>query len=199
MIYLELFLGFLWVGCFTFGGGYAMISIISDAVLTAGWLTEEEILRFIAVESVIPGPIAVNMATFVGHDEAGLLGCVVATMGVVLPSFLIVLLFAALFRNLLKYEGVKAFLGGMRPALVGLILATAATMGLKVIFGVKAGDYVPDVDGKSLLVFGLMVLIAFFWKKLRKKEPSLIPMVLIWCTKNRRQVFYGKRRNYTHS
>ena len=179
MIYWQLFSCFFKIGAFAFGGGYAMISIISDAVLAAGWLTEEEILRFIAVESVIPGPIAVNMATFVGHDEAGLLGSVVATLGVVLPSFLIVLLIAALFRNLLKYEGVKAFLGGMRPALVGLILATATTMGLKVIFGLKAGDFVPDVDGKSLLVFGLMVLIGFLWKRLRKKEPSLIPMVLI--------------------
>ena len=179
MIYWQLFFCFFKIGAFAFGGGYAMISIISDAVLAAGWLTEEEILRFIAVESVIPGPIAVNMATFVGHGQAGILGSVVATLGVVLPSFLIVLLIAALFRNFLKYEGVKAFLNGMRPALVGLILATATTMGLKVIFGIKANDFVVNVDWKSLLVFVLMVVIAFIWKKIKKKEPSLITMVLI--------------------
>ena len=179
MIYWELFSCFLKIGAFAFGGGYAMISIISDAVLAAGWLTEEEILRFIAVESVIPGPIAVNMATFVGHGQAGLLGSAVATLGVVLPSFVIVLLIAAFLRNLLKYEGVKAFLGGMRPALVGLILATATTMGLKVIFGIKAMNFVPNVDLKSLLVFALMVIIGFAWRKIKKKEPSLITMVLI--------------------
>ena len=179
MIYWQLFFCFFKIGAFAFGGGYAMISIISDAVLAAGWLTEEEILRFIAVESVIPGPIAVNMATFVGHGQAGILGSVVATLGVVLPSFLIVLLIAALFRNFLKYEGVKAFLNGMRPALVGLILATATTMGLKVIFGIKANDFAANVDWKSLLVFALMVVIAFIWKKIKKKEPSLITMVLI--------------------
>ena len=179
MIYWQLFFCFFKIGAFAFGGGYAMISIISDAVLAAGWLSEEEILRFIAVESVIPGPIAVNMATFVGHGQSGLLGSVVATLGVVLPSFIIVLLIAALFRNMLKYEGVKAFLAGMRPALVGLILATATTMGLKVIFGIKAHDLVPNVDLRNLLVFALMVLIGYVWKKVKKKEPSLITMVLI--------------------
>ena len=179
MIYWQLFSCFFKIGAFTFGGGYAMISIISDAVLAAGWLTEEEILRFIAVESVIPGPIAVNMATFIGHSQGGILGSALATLGVVLPSFIIVLLIALLFRNFLKYESVKAFLGGMRPALVGLILSTATTMGLKVIFDIKASDVVPNVDWKSLLVFALVVLIATVWKKLKKKEPSLITMVLI--------------------
>ncbi|MBQ7895935.1 MAG: chromate transporter [Oscillospiraceae bacterium] len=179
MIFWQLFSCFFKIGAFAFGCGYAMISIITDAVLAEGWLAEEEILRFIAVESVIPGPIAVNMATFVGHNQAGFLGSLVATFGVVLPSFIIVLLIAALFRNLLKYEGVKAFLNGMRPALVGLILATATTMGLKVIFGIKAEDLAPNVDLKSLLVFGLMLLIGFIWKKITKKEASLITMVLI--------------------
>lgn len=179
MIYWQLFSCFFKIGAFAFGGGYAMISIISDAMLAAGWLTEEEILRFIAVESVIPGPIAVNMATFVGHDEAGFLGSVVATLGVVLPSFIIVLLIAALFRNLLKYEGVKAFLNGMRPALVGLILATACTMGLKVIFDIRAEDLMPNVDMRSLLVMALMIIIGFIWKKIKKNEPSLITMVII--------------------
>lgn len=179
MILWQLFSCFFKIGAFAFGGGYAMISIISDAVLAEGWLAEEEILRFIAVESVIPGPIAVNMATFVGHGQAGILGSIVATLGVVLPSFIIVLLIAALFRNLLKYEGVRAFLNGMRPALVGLILATATTMGLKVIFGIKAESLDVNLDFKSLLVFALMVVIGFVWKKVKKKEPSLITMVII--------------------
>ncbi len=179
MIYWELFFCFLKIGAFAFGGGYAMISIISDAVLSQGWLTEEEILSVIAVESVIPGPIAVNMATFVGRDQAGLLGSVVATLGVIIPSFLVVLLIAALFRNLLKYKGVTAFLGGMRPALVGLILGTAATMGLKVIFGLKTLAGGLQFDGRSALIFLLVLGISLLGQKFRKKEPGLIPMVCI--------------------
>ena len=131
MIYLNLFLTFFEIGMFTFGGGYAMISLIRDKALALGWLTEEELLNMIAVSESTPGPIAVNMATFVGSTQGGVLGSLVATLGVVLPSFIIILLIVSLIRNFLKYNGVKAFLGGVRPCVVALILATAITMSLK--------------------------------------------------------------------
>ena len=92
MIYLQLFLTFFEVGLFTFGGGYAMISLIREKALAFGWLSEEELLNMIAVSESTPGPIAVNMATFVGSAEGGFLGSLVATLGVVLPSFIIILL-----------------------------------------------------------------------------------------------------------
>ena len=92
MIYLKLFLTFFEIGMFTFGGGYAMISLIRDKALALGWLTEEELLNMIAVSESTPGPIAVNMATFVGSTQGGVLGSLVATIGVVLPSFIIILL-----------------------------------------------------------------------------------------------------------
>ena len=92
MIYLQLFLTFLKIGAFTFGGGYAMIPLIRESVLGYGWLSEEQILNFIAIAESTPGPIAVNMATFVGASQAGILGALVATLGVVLPSFIIILL-----------------------------------------------------------------------------------------------------------
>ena len=95
MIYLELFLTFLQIGAFSFGGGYGMISLIREKVLMYGWLTEEEMLNMIAVAESTPGPIAVNMATFVGSSQGGFLGAILATLGVVLPSFIIILIIAA--------------------------------------------------------------------------------------------------------
>ena len=90
MIYWQLFLTFLKVGTFAFGGGYAMLSLIGDSALSYGWMTEQELLNFVGVETVIPGPIAVNMATYIGYKQGGFLGALLATTGVVLPSCLII-------------------------------------------------------------------------------------------------------------
>ena len=94
MIYLELFLTFLKIGAFTFGGGYAMLPLIQDAVLQNKWSTQEEIIDFIAVSESTPGPFAINMATYVGSQTGGVLGAVCATLGVVLPSFIVILIIA---------------------------------------------------------------------------------------------------------
>ena len=95
MICLTLFWNFLMIGTLSFGGGYGMISLVREVVLGHGWLTESEFLSFIAVSESTPGPLAVNMATFIGSSQAGLPGALVATLGVVLPSFVIILLVAA--------------------------------------------------------------------------------------------------------
>ena len=110
MIYLQLFLTFFEIGMFTFGGGFAMISLIREKALALGWLTDEELLNIIAVSESTPGPIAVNMATFVGSSEGGLLGSLIATLGVVLPSFIIILIICTLIKSFLKFKAVKAFL-----------------------------------------------------------------------------------------
>lgn len=178
MMYLELFLTFLQIGAFSFGGGYGMISLIREKVLMHGWLTEEELLNMIAVSESTPGPIAINMATFVGSAEGGVLGSILATLGVVLPSFFIILIIAALIRNLLKYGGVNAFLGGIRPCVVGLILATAVTMFISTAFGFSSiGDAVA-VDFKGLIIFAIILVIAFVSKIWLKKKPSPILMIL---------------------
>ena len=96
MILLQLFWNFLVIGAVSFGGGFGMISLVREVVLGHGWLTESEFLSFIAVSESTPGPLAVNMATFIGSSQAGLPGALVATLGVVLPSFVIILLVAAL-------------------------------------------------------------------------------------------------------
>lgn len=115
MIYLRLFLNFLMIGALSFGGGYGMVSLVRERVLSNGWLTENEFLNFIAVSESTPGPLAVNMATFIGSTQGGILGSFVATLGVVLPSFLIILLIASALKNLMKYAPVNAFLSGVRP------------------------------------------------------------------------------------
>ena len=179
MIYLELFLTFLQVGAVSFGGGYAMISLIRERMLMYGWLTEEELLNMIAVSESTPGPIAVNMATFVGSSQGGLLGAFLATLGVVLPSFLIILVIAALIRNFLKYKGVGAFLGGIRPCVIGLILATAITMLLSTLFAFQSigSAVVPDVKG--LVIFAILATTATLFKKMKKKNPSPILLILL--------------------
>ena len=109
MIYLELFLTFLQIGAFSFGGGYGMISLIREKVLMHGWLTEEELLNMIAVAESTPGPIAVNMATFIGAEQGGIPGALFATLGVVLPSFFIILFIASLMRNFVKIRRRESF------------------------------------------------------------------------------------------
>ena len=106
MIYWKLFLTFLKIGAVSFGGGYGMISLIREDCLANAWLTEEEILNFIAVAESTPGPIAVNMATFVGSSQAGVGGALLATLGVVLPSFVLILIIAALLSKLMKLATV---------------------------------------------------------------------------------------------
>jgi chromate transporter len=179
MIYLKLFLTFFEIGIFTFGGGYAMITLIREKALAFGWLGEEELLNMIAVSESTPGPIAVNMATFVGSTQGGILGSFVATLGVVLPSFIIILLISALIRGFLKFKGVQAFLGGVRPCVVALILATAVTMALNTLFGISTvrSSIVPDIKG--IIVLSVLVAIAFIFKKIKKKKPSPILMILI--------------------
>ena len=110
MIYLDLFLGFLKVGCFAFGGAYGAIPLIRDVVLSYGWLTDETLTYMIAVSESTPGPIMVNLATYVGSTQAGFLGAIIAILAVVLPSFFIIILVTSLSKMLLKNKYVQAIL-----------------------------------------------------------------------------------------
>ena len=181
MIYLKLFLTFLEIGAVSFGGGYGMISLVREKVITNGWLTDGEFLNMIAVAESTPGPIAVNMATFVGSTQGGVLGSALATLGVVLPAFIIMLIIASLIRNLLKYKGVQAVLGGIRPAVVGLIIATASTMILSSVLGIPSVSEgfslpIPDLV-KNVAIFAAVVGAATLYKKITKKKIS--PILLI--------------------
>ncbi len=179
MTYLELFLTFLEIGAVSFGGGYGMISLIREKVLLHHWLTESEFMSFIAVSESTPGPLAVNMATFIGSSQGGMAGAFCATLGVVLPSFFVILIIAALIGNLLKLAGVQAFLSGIRPCVVGLILATAVAMFLSTFFGYSSVGDSARIDGKSLVIFGVLVGIDVFVQKRKHRSPSPILMILL--------------------
>jgi chromate transporter len=179
MIFIELFLTFFKIGLFTFGGGYAMISLIRENALSHGWLSEEELLNMIAVSESTPGPIAVNMATFVGSSEGGVIGSLVATLGVVLPSFIIILVISALMRGFLKYKGVQAFLGGVRPCVVALILSTALTMLLSTLVGVSSLSQPPSPDVKGALILAILIALCVIIRKKQKKKPSPIVVILL--------------------
>ena len=124
MIYVELFLGFLKVGLFAFGGAYGAIPLIRDVVMSYGWISDEKLTYMIAVSESTPGPIMVNLATYVGSSQAGFLGAVIATVSVVLPSFLIILLITALLTIVWKNKYVQAILRGLKPCVIGIVSAT---------------------------------------------------------------------------
>ena len=190
MIYLQLFLTFLEIGAVAFGGGYAMIPLMRDNVLAHGWLSEAEILNMIAVAESTPGPIAVNMATFVGASQGGLLGSAVATLGVVLPAFVIMLVIAALLKNFLEYKGIKAVMRCIRPCAIALILGTSVTLFMSTILGIKggiSGGIHPDIKG--LILLALIFAISFAIQKIKGKKPS--PILMIGISALLGIVFYG--------
>ncbi len=177
MIYLQLFLNFLKIGVVSFGGGYGMIPLIQETVISHGWLTQEEILNFIAVSESTPGPIAINMATFIGSSQGGILGSFIATLGIVIPYFVIILLIATLAKNLMKFAGVKATLNGIRPTIIGMIFATFVTMFISTIFSIKTVESTFAFDWKGLVIFAVVAIIALAFKLWRKK--SISPILLI--------------------
>ena len=179
MIYLKLFLVFLELGAVSFGGGYGMISLLREQVLSHGWMTEESFMNMLAVSESTPGPIAVNMATFVGSSQGGLFGSFCATLGVVLPAFVIMLIIVSLIRNFIDLPPVQGALGGIRPCVVALICGTALIMGLRAVFGVAAGSFDFSFDWRALLIIAFAAAFGFAYKKFAKKKPSPIILIVI--------------------
>lgn len=129
MIYITLFWTFLKIGAFTFGGGYAMLPLIQSEVAAHKWMSGAELVNFVAVSESTPGPFAVNIATYVGAETGGFFGAVCATAGVVLPSFLIILIVAGCFEKFKNSRTVSGCMNGLRPAVVGLIAAAVMSVG----------------------------------------------------------------------
>ena len=160
MLYLELFLTFFKIGLFTIGGGYAMLPLIQADVQAKGWMTAEELVNFIAVSESTPGPFAVNVSTYVGAELAGLPGAFCAT-GVVLPSFLIILLVARFYAAFRSSAIVSGAMGGLRPAVIGMIGAAVVSVGQTVFLpeGLAAVTAYPLVC--SLTIFVLMAVLTY--------------------------------------
>lgn len=176
MIYLDLFFGFLKVGCFAFGGAYGAIPLIRDIVLSYGWLNDEALTYMIAVSESTPGPIMVNLATYVGSIQAGFLGAVIATLAVVLPSFLIILLVMVLLKNTLKNKYIQAILRGLKPCVIGIVLATGAYMVLGNCFDTVS---TLKVNLQAIIITVLLVASMFSYKHFAKKKLSPTLLIVI--------------------
>lgn len=151
MIYLKLFLTFFKIGVFTFGGGYAMFPLIQEEVIKNGWLAESDLIDFVAISESTPGPFAVNISTYVGTELAGFLGAVCATLGVVLPSFIIILIVAKYFTKFKKNKVVNGCMSGLKPCVIGLIGSAVISMGITV--------FAPN--GVKNIAFNMEMLVSF--------------------------------------
>lgn len=171
MIFLELFYVFFCIGAFTFGGGYAMLPLMQQQVLARNWATEEELIHFIAVSESTPGPFAVNMATYIGAEQGGVLGSACATLGVVLPSFIVILIVAKCYDRFRKSRIVKGCMSGLKPAVVGLIGNAFLNILMTVFF--PAGFALTVFTNVRTYVF-LGLLIAMLVLALKKVHPILI-------------------------
>ena len=171
MIYLRLFLEFLKIGLFSFGGAYAAIPLIQDVVLENGWMDSEMISNMIAISESTPGPIMVNAATYVGSTQAGALGALAATIGVVLPAFLIVILIVNLFQKLMK----NLVLAGVKPCIMGIIIATGLHMLVSNLF-LTGQDGIID-HGVLCILIVLLLINGVFHRQ--KKAVSPIAFILV--------------------
>lgn len=176
MIYLDLFLGFLWVGCFSFGGAYGAIPLIRDVVLSHGWLTDENLTYMIAVSESTPGPIMINLATYIGSLKGGILGAIVATFAVALPSFVITMLLVALLKNTLKNKYVQAIMNGITPCVIGIILSTGFIMVLENCFALSTNL---SIDPRSMIITIILAAVVLGFKKLKGKKLSPILLIVI--------------------
>ena len=164
---LDLFLMFFKIGAFTFGGGYAMLPLIQEEVASRGLMSVEELVSFVAISESTPGPFAINIATYVGMHHAGIWGSVFATLGVVMPSFIIILIVAHFFEKFKTNRIVKGLMSGLRPAVVGLLAAAVVIMGRSVFF---RNGWVFDL--KLLLAACIFALTLYLSQK--KKHPILL-------------------------
>ncbi|NLL56790.1 MAG: chromate transporter [Clostridiales bacterium] len=179
MIYLVLFWEFFKIGLFSFGGGYAMIPIIKEVCINHNWISEDMLLNYIGISESTPGPIAINMATFVGSSQGGILGAIIATLGVVLPSFIIILIIAIALKNFIKNRYVQATLKGMRPVVVGLIIFTGLSLLLSVI---KVYPVKEEISYLSIIIIAILFVLSFIYKKIRKKNiPTILIILLSGC------------------
>ena len=165
MIYLQLFLSYLKIGFFGFGGGYAMLSLIQNEIVEQrGWLTATQFADIVAVSQITPGPIAINSATYIGYEVAGIPGSIVATTAVCIPALSIMMLITRFFLRLHDNRFVKGVVSGMRPIVVGMIASAA----LLLIFP-YSDDGRSFIDGWSWTIFAFALAASA-----RKVNPILI-------------------------
>lgn len=188
MILLDLFITFFKIGLFTIGGGYAMIPLIQQEVVANQWLTITQLTDFIGVAESTPGPFAINIATFVGMETAGILGAFITTLAVILPSFIIILVIAKAFTNFQSNKWVQGALFGMRPVVIGLIASAVFILMNNVLmnYGAPIADFqgfLQALKYKEIIIFGICCFVYFKFK--------LHPIKLIFLAGGLGMVFFG--------
>ncbi len=172
MILWDLFIGFLKVGMFSFGGAYGAIPLIRDVVLSYGWLDDEALTYMIAVSESTPGPIMVNLATYVGSSQAGILGAAVATFATVLPAFVIILLVVTLLNAVIHNRYVKAAMNSLSACVIGVVIATGLYM--------TAGNcLIGTVDWRGILIALVLGIVILAAAKKPKFKLSAIHLIIL--------------------
>lgn len=169
MAFISLFVSFFKIGLFTIGGGYAMIPLIRDEIIRNQWISESQLIDFIGISETTPGSFAINIATFVGMGEAGIIGGLFATLGVILPSFIIILIVARCYSSIIKNKYVQHGLYGIRPVVIGSIFSSAFSISLFSFFHNKVYT-INNINYKAILIF---IILFFIYKKF-KMSPVLI-------------------------
>ena len=179
MIYFELFYVFFLIGLFTFGGGYAMIPMIQDQVVGRGWLSDTQLTNFIAISETTPGPFAINISTFIGSRMGGILGAVCSTVGVILPSLIIIMIIALILSKFLNNRYVKGALNGIKPVVVALISATAIVFLVKMVLFQGNALFSQQLSFDRAAVTLLFILASFVIIYKINKKKSLNPILLL--------------------
>ena len=165
MIYLQLFLSFLQIGAFSFGGGYAAMPLIQSQVVTEhAWITLSDFADLVTIAEMTPGPIAVNAATFVGNQVAGIAGALAATIGVVLPSCLFVTFLAWLYKKYRKLSLMQGILQSLRPAVVAMIFGAGLTILLPLLFADGIGFAAGNFQIRAAVLFLAALICLRVWK-----------------------------------
>ncbi len=179
MLELQLFWTFFKIGLFTIGGGHAMIPLIMEEIVAEGWLDQEVLLDFIAISESTPGPFAVNIATYAGQEVAGVGGAIMCTLGVVLPSLIIIILIAKFFSRYMNRPVVQEVFDHVSGSVTGLLFSVVLTVGILVLFGMNdiydVGSFKPD-----WIAIGLFLgLLALSFVKIKKKKLPPIAIILL--------------------
>lgn len=179
MLELRLFWTFFKIGLFTIGGGHAMIPLIMEELVAKGWLEQEVLLDFIAISESTPGPFAVNIATYAGQEVAGIGGAIMCTLGVVLPSLIIIILIAKFFSRYMNRPVVQEVFDHVSGSVTGLLFSVVLTVGILVLFGMNdiydVGSFKPD-----WIAIGLFLgLLALSFVKIKKKKLPPIAIILL--------------------
>ena len=173
MIYIKLIIDFFIVGLLSFGGSYASIPLIKDVASNYEIISEDMLMNFIAISESTPGPIAVNLASFVGTNVGGILGAILVTLAEILPAFLIILIFTIFFKNKLENEKISYGLSIIRPCIVGIIISVGLFMLLSVMTSSENRGY------SNIVILVLIIAAIYIHQKVAKKKLSAIKIIIL--------------------